>query len=60
MKFLKQILRIIAAITIGMLFIKYFNIESGMLRILYYFGIYIVVSLIIEMIWNTVSKKKNK
>ena len=60
MNFLKQVLRIIAAIAISYPVVEYFNITSGVMRIIFYFGIYIVVSLIIEMIWNTVSKKRNE
>ena len=58
MRILKELIRIIAAIAIGYPIVNYFNIEKNILRMVFYFGIYIVVSLIIEMIWNSVVKKK--
>lgn len=60
MNYLKQLLRIIASILVGFPIVTYFNITNGLLRIVFYFGVYIVVSLIIEMIWNAVKEKRNE
>jgi fucose permease len=58
METLKQILRILIAAPVGYFTLQYFNIESSFLRILYYLGIYIAVSLPLEIIWKKFEKKK--
>ncbi len=61
MRILKELIRILAAIAVGYPVVNYFNIERNILRIVFYIGIYVVVSLIIEMIWRSVvQKKKNE
>lgn len=52
MNFLKQTLRIVLSVLLGYFVIQYFKIKGFALGVLFYFGIYIVISLIIEMVWN--------
>ncbi len=61
MNFIKQSLRIIISAFAGYYTIAYFKIEDNLLSILFYLGIYIAVSLALEMIWREfekISKKK--
>lgn len=57
---LKNTLRIIIAAPIGYYTVKYFDISDTFLAILFYFGIYIAVSIAIEGLWRFFDKKEEK
>jgi len=50
MNFLKHPLRIVISASIGIPIVVYLNL-NGILMMVFFFGIYIVVSMIIEGIW---------
>jgi len=60
MNALKQVLRVVLSAGAGYFTIQYFNIDGFAMSVLFYLGLYIVVSLILEMIWRTVSGKISK
>ncbi len=57
MNLLKQIIRIMVSASIGIPIVAYLNLK-GILMMIFFFGIYIVVSMIIEGIWAFFAKKQ--
>jgi len=57
---LKNTVRIIIAAPLGYYTVKYFDISDTFLAILFYFGIYIAVSIAIEGLWRIFDKKKEE
>jgi uncharacterized membrane protein HdeD (DUF308 family) len=52
-----QFLRVAFSIPIGIFALSYFQIKSGAVRIVYFFGVYILISIIIEIIRKLLNDK---
>lgn len=51
-----QILRVIIAIPMGLWVINYLKLESSAAKIFYFFGIYLFISILLEIIKKLVKK----
>ena len=59
MNTIKQIVRIILAAIIGYNVVQYLDLND-FIAVVFYFGIYIAVSMIIEPLWDFLEKKLKK
>lgn len=57
MNLLKQFLRVLISASIGIQLVNYLELNS-ILTVIFFFGIYIVVSILLEAIWILFSKNK--
>jgi len=54
--FITQVLRILFSIPLGLWVISYLKIESSAAKIFYFFGIYLLISILLEIIKKLIKK----